>query len=136
MKSKETKKNKPPIKAEKISLDDFTTEVDGQEYHPHEGEYVEVIPIRQLSSLKNLMRLAQFNAEEFNLGDPKILDQYDGLTKYLSDVIFDWNLTDDGGDNLPRPFKNPEIIEKLSLEEINYLVAKLIGGRTDDSKNS
>jgi len=129
------KATKPPIKTERIGLDDFTVEVDGSEYHPHENEWVEIAPIRQLSSLKNLLQLAQMDVEGMDLKNPQLIQQYDGLTRYLSDVIHSWNLTDDEGNELPSPYKNPAIIECLDMETINYLVAKLIGGRTDDSKS-
>lgn len=131
---------KPPVKTERVSLDDFEVEVDGESYHPHLNEWVDVLPVRRLSELKNLMELANFQATDedgkpLSIIDPLLMKQYDGLCRYLSDSIRKWNLTDDEGEDYPQPYRRPDVIATLSVEEINYLVSKLIGGRTDDSKN-
>ena len=85
-KSKEIVKEAPtkaPIKSEKITLDDFVLTVDGDDFYPHKGEYVEIIPIRQLSALRNLMKLAAFSTgdDAISTANSAILDQYDNLTQ-------------------------------------------------------
>lgn len=133
---KDKAKKKPPVKWERITCDDFKVEVDGEEYFPHLDEWVDIIPIRQLSDLKNLMLLAQTQViENAGLDDPRVMTQYDQVCVYLSDSIFKWNWTDSTGEELPQPYKKPKVIEMLGIDEIGYLIGKLIGGRTDETKN-
>lgn len=133
-------RKKAPVKTEHYTCDDFEMEgADGETYHPHLDEWIEVLPIRRLSELRNVMEMATFASQEGTtdlvLSDPRVMNQYSRLTRYLSDVIFNWNFTDEDGNVLPRPYRQPEVIENLSFDEINYLTSKLIGGRTDESKN-
>jgi hypothetical protein len=133
---KEKKLIRPPLKGERMTCDDFEVEQDGVTYYPHLEEYVEIIPIRHLGSLKNLMELAAYQPNEnAKFGDEKLMKQYDGICTFLADSILDWNFTDENNQPLPKPFRNAKIIEQLGLDEINYLVAKLVGGRTDEAKN-
>src|SRR5690242_8860525 len=82
---------KPPLKTERITCDDFSVEVDGDTYHPHQDEWVEILPIRRLDELKNLMELANFEAgEDLTMTDPRLMAQYEGICKYLSDTIYRW----------------------------------------------
>jgi len=137
-KEKDARKGKPPIKAERISLDDFEVEVDGETYHPHLGEWIEIIPIRRLSELKNLMELASYQpleGETPSFTDPRLMKQYDGICNYLCATIYRWNMTDEEGTEYPQPYHQQRAIELLPLEEINYITAKIIGGRTDNSKS-
>ena len=127
---------RPPLKGERMTCNDFEVEVDGETYYPHLEEYVEIIPVRHLSSLKNLMELAAYIPNpDAGFGDEKLMKQYDGICNFLADSILDWNLTGEDAQLLPKPYRNPKVIELLGLDEINYLVAKLIGGRTDEAKN-
>lgn len=127
---------KPPVRTERIDCGDYIVEVDGVEYFPHLDEWIDVIPIRQLSDLKNLMKLASAEPmDEVSITDPRLGEQYENLCRYLSDSIYKWNFTDDNEELMPQPYKKPQVIEQLSVEEIGFLTGKLIGGRTDNSKS-
>lgn len=131
-------RKKPPIKTERLSCDDFTVEVDGEEYHPHLDEWIEYLPIRQFAHLREFMEMVNFSVpegEKLSWSDERFMGQYNRVVRVLSGMVYNWNLTDDEDKPLPRPYKNEEVLSRLSLDELQYIVVKIIGGRTEEAKN-
>ena len=69
-----------------------------------------------------------------NAADPDF-DDFEGGINLLAKHILKWNWSDDEGKPLPCPKEDPKVIDELTNEESEYLVALLMGS-PDDAKNS
>lgn len=126
---------KPPIRRD---CSDFVVTVDGQEFHPHEGEWVEMSRSMTVKELRAFHRFQQFVTDmQASEGDSdqnermmRALDEdFETLTAGLATRIRGWNWTDNFGEPLPQPDGDPETFANLTAEELFYLIA--LGGRSE-----
>jgi hypothetical protein len=115
-----------------VPSDDFVVEdEDGNEYRPHEGEWVKFrtrLPfavfkmvwgaVPDLDELEDKARI-QLNIE-----------RGEDARRALAHQIVDWDWTDDDGEPHPRPGDDKEgfaeVLGWLSREESDYLIGKMI----------
>lgn len=130
----------------RFETDDFTVVVDGQTYHPHAGEWVELFPSQSVAEVLATGKLAKLGAElEAAKGDPDesrqvmaaISEHFDMVCAHLADRVVAWSWTNRRGDPLPQPDGTSGPIARLTNEELNYLLS--VGQRrqesADDRKN-
>ncbi len=120
---------------------DCKVTVNGVDYFPHEGEAISVRPVMPVAELEKLMAFYEManNQGETEDSMQKLKDAnsiFDEACTILSTHILGWNWTNNEGEALPTPNKNPEGIKQLSAEEIFYLLnTAMSGGNTVDQKN-
>lgn len=84
---------KPPLRT--VSLDTYAIVIDGETYHPHEGESVQVYPTLSAHERNVLTSLARDRSTTAGW--------YGGAMSVLSGVLVSWNVTDREGKVLPAP---------------------------------
>lgn len=117
----------------RILSDDFVVVVNGVQFNPHEGEWIDVMPVQSVADLRQRIKLAQMQVELDALqGEPDaerkqiaILDaNLPPLCEMLGRVILGWNWTDLAGKLLPNPHNEPGVMEQLvTTDELLYLIA-------------
>lgn len=133
----------------RVPSDDCVITVDGVEFHPHEGEWVEVIAGFRIGDLRAQRGLAELQPRleavegESQEGARKLAmmdDSFAELVDALSTRVRRWSWTDDDGAPLPQPYRNPDAFRPLRLEEIYYLATVSQGEapaeKKDDTKSS
>ncbi len=117
--------------------------VDGEAYHPHEDEWIEVlsgVSVGELQATEHIRRLGvEIQALQ---GEPDeqerlmaLLDpHYEELTTRLAERITAWSWTDDLGRPLGDP-TDPATLKKLRPEELYYLVMATQGQTPGQRKN-
>lgn len=114
-----------------VPSDDCAVLSEGQVYYPHEGEWVELIPMLSAGELRILNRLSRVVVElQAVTGEPgegqkklAILDDHlEPLTEYLASRVIAWNWTDAASRPLPQPDGTPGPLRRLSAEELVWLV--------------
>ena len=117
---------KPKIPAQRIDSGECTISVgqvveDGEiiepgiEYHVHEGEWVEMLPVLTVREVMNLSSMQKGEGGALGANLEELCDE-------LSKRLIDWNWTDIMGEDLPKPYKNPEVLGRLTSEELLWLV--------------
>lgn len=133
------------IPAKRVPSDDFTVTVEGVEYHPHEGEWVEIRPTMSVKSMKRINQLMamQYAADSIDGDeDEKNIRMIELMTGYFDDIteaietrVIGWNWTDNDGEPMPQP-SAPGWIDVISIDEMMYLLGVLGGGESKaDAKN-
>lgn len=116
---------------ERFDCDDFSVAVNGETYHPHEGEWVELFPDQTVQEILATTSLGKFGAKlKAAKGDEdeqfQVLsamgEQYSIVCEQLAGRIMDWNWTDRRGAPLPKPDGTAVPISRLSDAEIAYLL--------------
>lgn len=117
---------KPPIR--QVPSDDCVVEVDGKEYHVHEGEWIKVISSFAVGSLHVMRRITELQSQMDALEDDEEIqkviltdDTMNELIDVLKARVVEWNWTDDLGNPLPQPLNNAFAFHSLRLEELMYL---------------
>ena len=132
---------KPP--ARRIPSDDFVITVDGTEYTPHEGEWIEVLSGFTVGDMQDGTRFAKLLDDRASIGD----DETAALTEWaqradavLTDLarsidsrMVAWAWTDARSRPLPAP--SPAVIASLTWEELAYLLKAVRGQIETDRKN-
>ena len=99
---------------------------EGEAHYPHKGEWVEVLPISSVSQLIALGDLMGIANEEDATVTPKMITQmkpaFNELCEHLANRVVAWNWTDWDGSELPQPYKKPEVIAKLTEDEVLWLL--------------
>lgn len=130
----------PPIR---IPSDDCRIVLDGQEFFPHEGEWVEtlagmtVAEYKAINAMGNLAeRLAQVKGDpdEEEKVNALIDGQFDQICDVLAARVVAWNWTDDAGRPLPQPNGTPAIFHRLRSHELNWLVRAAEGETPSQEK--
>jgi len=131
---------KPPTR--QVPSDDCTIEIDGVEYHIHEGEWVNVVSSFAVGSLRIMRRMTELQSQMDALEDDEAIrkvilmdDTVGELVDVLQRRIVEWNWTDDMGAPLPQPFHNPDAFSSLRLEELMYLALVVRGESPAEQKN-
>lgn len=122
----------------RIPSDDCAVTIGGEKYHPHEGEWVEMIPgltVGALHGMRVLQEMVpQLQAAEGEPGEQArvvaLMDTgYAEICSFLAARLFGWNWTDLSGRPLPAPDGTPSALQALSAEEVNWLL-QAAGGET------
>ena len=117
-----------PDLTRRVASDSFTvTGPDGQEYHPHKGEWVilrqHITPALLQASLwlwGAKGSLTRDTAHEFAANMANLVDR-------MAAVIVDWNWTGPDGEDYPKP--SAETLSKyLSFDELSWLSGEIQGG--------
>jgi len=101
----------------------------GTAYHVHEGEWVDLLPCR---SLAEIMALADVATAALN-GAESIRT----LCQELSQRIISWNWTGmEKGAVLPQPHNDPGVLERLTDDELMWLIAAAQGKETEAARKN
>lgn len=134
---------KPP--GRRIPSDDYTVVVDGEVYHPHEGETVWFTTFVSPRLFKSIQKFRELAVKEnaIDSEDPQerasqlavLQDQaYDELCGMLAQHVLRWDWTNEFGEPLPQPGGDPERIRALDALEINYLMSTVTRGEARASE--
>jgi hypothetical protein len=118
-------------KPQRFPSDDFEVTVEGETYHPHEGEWVEIFTDISVDDMLSGEALARIGLEmEAAKGDKdEVLrvaqlanEHFDVICVGLADRLVDWNWTDRRGNPLPKPDGSPDLLRRLTNAEVAYLM--------------
>lgn len=130
--------------ARRYHTDDFAVVVDGVTYHPHEGEWVDIVGKPTVGEFRAYAGLARVGVEiQAVAGEPDeamrttgLMDKHFGaICESLARRVVDWSWTDDMGNPLPAPAGNPAAFETLTDDELAYLM-KVSQGETDAQRGN
>tara|TARA_R110000751_G_scaffold307317_1_gene428154 strand:+ start:396 stop:866 length:471 start_codon:yes stop_codon:yes gene_type:complete len=131
---------KPKIPASRIKSDECSINIgqvieDGEIVNPgtpyfiHQNEWVEILPVMTVKEVVNLSRL------QVSGSDPGVLGQnFTDLCGELSRRVIAWNWTDLMGKAIDQPYDRPDVLEKLSSEELLWLVSATTNQETPDER--
>tara|TARA_Y100000310_G_C20407687_1_gene680430 strand:+ start:124 stop:633 length:510 start_codon:yes stop_codon:yes gene_type:complete len=106
---------------------------EGQAYHVHKGESIQIIPVMTVGELIALGRLQSATVGE---GAAEALGtQMGNLCLELSQRIISWNWTDLMGQPMAQPYQRPDILGSLTNDELLYLVVAAQGRETPEERN-
>lgn len=124
------------IQPEPISMDDYTVTVGGQDYAPHEGETVYLLPVGlsfgALTALQRYQAMAAGGA--IRDGDDRLEGAFDELLAALADIIVAWDLTDITGEPYEQPYRNPAALRALPAGTLFHILGQLRGVSGDDAE--
>ena len=127
--------NRPPTK--RIACDECPVIVDGQTYYPHEGQWVEVVPV---GSMREMFVMGDYSRLVVDIAaaedDPDLAPEMNqratqmnqAVLQVLADRIVNWNLTDAYGRELPKPNGTPQAIDRISQSEMWWLLSAIRTG--------
>lgn len=116
---------------QRFPSDDFEVIVDGETYHPHEGEWVEIFTDISVDDMLSGEALARIGMEmEAAKGDKdEVLrvaqlanEHFEVICVGLADRLVDWTWTDRRGNPLPKPDGSPDLLRRLTNAEVAYLM--------------
>ena len=131
---------KPKIPASRIKSDECSINIgqvieDGEIVNPgtpyfiHQNEWVEILPVMTVKEVVNLSRL------QVSGSDPGVQGQnFTDLCGELSRRVIAWNWTDLMGKAIDQPYDRPDVLEKLSSEELLWLVSATTNQETPDER--
>lgn len=136
--------------ARRVPSDDFAEVIDGIPYQTHEGEWVEVVPVKAVREFEALANLSHLQTQlEAVQASPDASDEdkaaagaellrlmdahFDEVCAAVSGRLVAWNWTDLKGAPLPAP--DADVLKRLSAQELNYLLMLAEGEAPDDRKN-
>ncbi len=119
-------------------IEDGEITVEGTAYHVHKDEWVELLPTANLEEMFALAGVVgSTNAE-----DPKVMivesaNALRQLCHSLSERVVSWNWTDNYRKSLPQPHNAPEVLMRLTNDELMWLMSAVEGKETSaDRKNA
>lgn len=124
-------RTKPPVR--RVPCDDCTVEIDGVEYRPHAGEYVEIVGGGSIEALQFAWRRVRPTPEPPEEASDKekevwreqrtaeVNSYFEELCAALARRVVAWSWTDDAGQPIPQPEGNPERLKILRPEELYFL---------------
>ena len=129
---------KPPPR--RVPSDDFVTTVDGIDYHPHEGEWIEIVGTLSVAEYQATIRMSLIGVELSATDDPRehlslTERHFEAICAGLAHHIVDWSWTDPFGAPLPSPFNRPDVLQSLSPDELGYLIALVRDSESSARKN-
>ena len=124
------------IPPQRIESDDCTVYVgreiedgeitdEGTPYKVHEGEYVELFPVRSLRELMALTDIGNNTAGSLRT-----------LCIELSQRIMEWDWTGMDGKPLPQPYNAPDVLERLTDDELMWLMQAVKGKETTATRKN
>lgn len=134
-----------------VASDDCVVKLGGEDLHPHEGEWVEVLPGLRVGdwALGNVLGKLSVELDGLwpgNDADTEAKAQYyveegrrleahaEIFIDAVMDRLIDWNWTDDLGRPMARP-PTAETLKKLRPAELYWLVAAIKGETSSAEKN-
>lgn len=120
--------------AVRVPSDECVVLVGGTEYHPHEGEWVELVPgLRaadyilsiELSTVRSDLKAAEGDSgrEAIERQNALLRRYYESASELLARRVRAWSWTDDYGQPLPQPDGTPAPFLALRPDELGYLIA-------------
>lgn len=112
-----------------IPSDDCVITFGKRKYRPHAGQHIKVAALGTIGDVELTMDLASMGS----LGDltpeqaTDVAAKIAAIRHRLSESIIEWDWTDVRGNVLPSP-PTPDVIKRLTIEEVNYLVRKVVTG--------
>ena len=108
----------------------------GTPYFVHQDEWIEILPVITVAEVMHISRLQNASGDTSNL-DENLTE----LCKELSRRLVAWNWTDLMGEPLEQPHNRPDILGKLSSEELMWLMGaassqESVDDRKKDSSKS
>lgn len=82
-----------------------------------------------------LVKRMTWDDAEILLADGEGKDQREVAKEFLPRLILDWDWVDDNDQPLPKPREDPEVIKRLLLPELNFLLRAVEVIREDGPKN-
>ena len=134
--------SKPP--SLRVDSDDLVIVLAGAAYHPHEGEWVELLPIQTVAEIQAVSRFARISVEYAAAeGDPDAQQRFmvsleapfAEMCRALAYRVLAWSWTDAAGHPLPQPNGTPEPLQALSAAEIMWLLNQVQGEAPEERKN-
>ena len=131
---------KPKIPAIRVKSDDCSISVgqvvedgevvdQGTPHYVHKGEWVEILPVITVKEVMQISKLQNAGDNASGLGE-----SLTELCKELSRRVIKWNWTDLMGEPIDQPYDRPEILERLSSEELMWLMGAASGGESADER--
>ena len=131
---------KPKIPAIRVKSDDCSISVgqvvedgevvdQGTPHYVHKGEWVEILPVITVKEVMQISKLQNAGDNASGLGE-----SLTELCKELSRRVIKWNWTDLMGEPIDQPYGRPEILERLSSEELMWLMGAASGGESADAR--
>ena len=133
---------KPKIPAVKVLSDDCTINIGqviedgeitnpGKPYSVHQGEWVEVLPVRTVREVMNISQLQSAVGDTSKLGE-----SLTALCNELSRRIISWNWTDIMGEPMEQPYNRADVLEGLTSEELMWLMSATGSGESADERKN
>jgi hypothetical protein len=110
----------PVVPPRRVSADDLKITVDGQDYFPRQGQWVEFI-----RPIPWAYFMAERKREEAGDDPGRMYEAWQGLRETLASLLWDWNWTDIDGNPLPCPHNNVDALNSCSIEETAWLNRKV-----------
>ncbi len=118
----------------------------GTEYRVHEGEWIEVLPIRTTAEWVAIAKITSGRAPVEGVSDEaaeeaakEVLQSlgqtFDTLCLELSRRVVAWNWTGLMHEELEQPYNRPDVIAGLTNEEVMWLIGAAQGDTQDQRKN-
>jgi hypothetical protein len=115
--------------------DECPLQVEGVTYYPHEGEWVELIPVGKVGELQLILRYQQSLKDKAE--DADLIDRmFEEVWRTLVERVVDWNWTDLQGRQLPKPKDDPEVLKRLSSHEMFWLSRLCRTGETEEMRKN
>lgn len=121
----------------RVPSDTCVVTINGEVYHPHEGEWIDVIPAPQTVAERQAMVRLQIAGKKLRAasGDEDEQEQVDAFLegdfgmalRIAAKRIVAWNWTDMRGEQLPQPDGNAAVLRELSDEELGWLIGACNG---------
>lgn len=119
---------KPKIPATKISSDECFISIGqivedgeivtpGTPHYVHKGEWVEILPVMTVKEVMQISKLQNAGEDASGLGE-----NLTALCVELSRRVIRWNWTGLMGEKLEQPYGRPDVLERLSSEELMWLM--------------
>ena len=109
-------------------IEDGEITEEGTAYYVHEGEWVEIFLTQSLAEIMALVDMR--NMVEEGAGAMRT------FCHELANRIVEWNWTDNGGDPLPQPHNAPEVVERLTNDELMWLMTAIQGKETTENRKN
>jgi hypothetical protein len=115
----------------------------GDAHFVHEGEWVEVIPVRSMTEYLSLAELvtADTITDSEGKADDKgqavvLAGSLKALSETLAQRVVSWNWTDIMGIPLDKPYGRPDLIRSLATEELVWLIGAAQGETGENRGNA
>ena len=139
---REAARRKPALV--RVPADDCAVEVDGTTYHPHEGEWIELMPGIEAGDLDALyeIQLAEVKLNAAS-GEPDedqqtmaiLRELVSNMREFLAGRIEAWNWSDMKSRPYPPLDGTVEPLRHLRVEELAWMIAAIRGRTAGQRKN-
>ena len=130
----------PP--AQQVPSDDCELNIRGTIYHPHVGEWIEIVPHISVQDLRMQaewdemqvqLKALEGDEDEDEKAGPLIRQAYDSIIAVVAPRLMGWTWSDHRGHPLPPP--SPAILITLHLQELQYLTRAVRGDTMQASRD-